>query len=78
MLWVLKEPSQWDGSFEHPKDMFKLMGKEMNALLDAQTILIWTYDKCALLFWIQCTLNFVRISRYFALSELKLKRNPVQ
>ena len=24
--------------------MFKLMGKEINAILGAQTILIWTYD----------------------------------
>ena len=24
-----KEPSQWDGSFEHPKHMFKLMGKKI-------------------------------------------------
>ena len=23
-----KEPSQWDGPFEHPKHMFKLMGKK--------------------------------------------------
>ena len=38
-----KEPSQWDGSFEHPKHMFKLMAKEINAILGAQTILIWTY-----------------------------------
>ena len=40
MLWVLKrtfslccgyskEPSQWDGSFEHPKHMIKLMGKKI-------------------------------------------------
>ena len=43
MLWVLKEPSQWDGSFEHPKHMFKLMGKEINVILGASTILIWTY-----------------------------------
>ena len=43
MLWVLKEPSQWEGSFEHPKHMFKWMGKEINAILGAQTILIWTY-----------------------------------
>ena len=27
MLCVLKEPSQWDGSFEHPKQMSKLMDK---------------------------------------------------
>ena len=38
MLWVLKELSQWDGSFEHPKHMFKLMGKGINAILGAQTI----------------------------------------
>ena len=30
-----KEPSQWDGSFEHAKHMFKLMGKEINAILGA-------------------------------------------
>ena len=28
MLWVPKEPSK-DGSFEHTKHMFKLMGKEI-------------------------------------------------
>ena len=28
-----KEPSQWDGSFEHPKHMFKLMGKKIIKLL---------------------------------------------
>ena len=38
-----KEPSHWDGSYEHQKHMFKLMGKEINAILGAQTILIWTY-----------------------------------
>ena len=29
---------------EHPKLMFKLMGKEINAILGTQIILIWTYD----------------------------------
>ena len=28
-----KEPSQWDGSFEHPKHMFKLMGKKIVTIL---------------------------------------------
>ena len=32
----LKEPSQRDGSFEHPKQMFKSIGKEINAILGAQ------------------------------------------
>ena len=38
-----KEPSQLKGSFEHLKHVFKLMGKEINTNLGAQTILIWTY-----------------------------------
>ena len=40
-----KELTQWDSSFKHTKHMFKLMGKEINAILGAQTILIWTFDK---------------------------------
>ena len=39
-----KEPSQWYDSFEHPKHKFKLMGYEINAILGAQFILIWTYE----------------------------------
>ena len=27
-----KEPSQWDGSFDHPKHMFKLMDKKIIAI----------------------------------------------
>ena len=44
MLWVLKEPSEWDGSFKHAKHMFKLTDKEINAILGAQTILVLAYD----------------------------------
>ena len=33
MFRVLKEPPQWDGSFEHPKHMFKLMGKKIITIL---------------------------------------------
>ena len=44
MLRVLKRTI----SFEHPKHMFKLVGKEINAILGAQTILIWTYVQKAL------------------------------
>ena len=47
-----KEPSQRDSSFMHPKHMFKFMGKQINAILGAQTILIWTYEPllCAYIF----------------------------
>ena len=30
--------------FEHPNHMFKLMGKEINAIVGAQTIRIWNYN----------------------------------
>ena len=33
---------------EHPKHMFKLMGKEINAILGAQTIYIWTFESSRL------------------------------
>ena len=33
MLLVLKNTSYWNGSFEHPKHMFKLMGKKMITIL---------------------------------------------
>ena len=28
-----KEPSQWDGSFEHPKHLLKLIGKKIFTIL---------------------------------------------
>ena len=33
-------------SYDNPKHMIKLMGKEINAILGAQTILILTYANC--------------------------------
>ena len=33
MLWYSKEPSQWNGSFEHPHHMLKLLGKKMFTIL---------------------------------------------
>ena len=33
MLWVLKEPSQRDSSFEYPKHMLQLMGKKIFKIL---------------------------------------------
>ena len=43
MLQVLKRTVSMRGFLEHPKHMLKLMGKEIYAILGAQTILIWTY-----------------------------------
>ena len=38
-----KEPSQWDGSVEHPKHVFKLIGKEIITVLHSLNFLIWAY-----------------------------------
>ena len=38
-----KEPSRWDGSFEHPKHMFKLMDKKIIAILSKLFLLNWPY-----------------------------------
>ena len=39
-----KEPSHWDGSFEHPKHMFKLMGKRIITIICSKYFLISTND----------------------------------
>ena len=38
-----KEPSQWDGSFEHPKHVFKLMAKKIILILHWKSLLNWPY-----------------------------------
>ena len=45
MLWVLKEPSIWDGLFEHPKHMFKLIGENHN-FTQKYFDFNWTYESC--------------------------------
>ena len=37
-----KEPSQWDGSFEHPKHKFKVMGKKIFTFLHSKILFIYT------------------------------------
>ena len=39
-----KEPSHWDGSFEQPKQMLKLIDKKILAILRRKFVPIWTYD----------------------------------
>ena len=39
-----KEPSQWDGSFEHPKHMFKLTEKKIITILGWRFLLNWPYE----------------------------------
>ena len=38
-----KEPSRWDGSFEHPKLMFKLIDKKTIAILHNLFLHNWSY-----------------------------------
>ena len=42
MYGYSKEPSQWEGSFAHPKHPLKFMGKKIISFLGAKTILILT------------------------------------
>ena len=50
MLWVLKRTVSMrrffyqDGSFEHPRHMFKLMNKKIIAILHSKILLNWPYD----------------------------------
>ena len=41
-----KEPSQWDGSFEHPKHMFKLMGKKIFTILPWKILVLESISTC--------------------------------
>ena len=54
-----KEPSQRDGYFEHPEHMFKSLGNEINAIIGAQTILIWTY----------VTVHFTYLKKIFSIRK---------
>ena len=39
-----KEPSQWDGSFEHPKHMFKVIDKSNVDIQTLKKLLILPYE----------------------------------
>ena len=41
--WYSKEPSRWDGSFEHPKQVFKLVDNKIIAILSSKILLYWPY-----------------------------------
>ena len=44
-----KEPPQWDGSFDHPKHMLKLMGKKIFTLLSSKIFVylnLWYSRTC--------------------------------
>ena len=60
----LKESSQWDGSFEQPKHMFRLLGKKIITILRSIILLHWTYAET--IFepaWDFCTYPFVKQQR---------------
>ena len=47
-----KEQSHWHGSFEHPKYLFKLMGKKIIKILRLKIVLILTHDRCLITFFV--------------------------
>ena len=61
-----KEPSQWDGSFEHPKHMLKLMGKKILTILHSKKLfirepskIVWLPEVCVCA-CVQCPTNSSR------------------
>ena len=56
-----KEPSQWDGSFEHPKHMLKLMGKKIFI------ILCWFWFVCLfdLILYVPSTMLLPSLNKFF-------------
>ena len=57
----------WDGSFEHPKHMFKLMDKKIIAILPSKILLIWPYVNCDIFTFISMIWEFEsKKSLYFS------------
>ena len=54
-----KEPSQWDGSFEHPKHMLFLGGKKIFIIWRLKCLPIWTYGLVWGLAWYSCSCYLV-------------------
>ena len=54
-------------SFEHPKHMFKLMGKEIITILCSQIILIWTYG-----IYTNCMMNVLYLDVKIYLNKIVL------
>ena len=59
-----KEPSQWDGSFEHPKHMLKIMGKK------TFTILRWKFFAYLNLCFYRITTTPIRAISFQGVSQL--------
>ena len=62
--WFSKEPSQWEGSLEHPKHTFKLMDKKIITILRWKFLFNWTYDPNCFLGW-QAWKLFLKKLSYF-------------
>ena len=62
-----KEPSRWDGSFEHPTHLLKLLVKKKITILRSKSLLNWSYD-AHLAGWIQ----------YISCSKLIIKKKSIK
>ena len=76
---VPKEPSQWDGSFEHPKHMFQSIGKKIVTILCSKSFLIWPYGHFTVYF-VYLTSNLHCILCLMSEGDFKIKnlRNIVK
>ena len=72
-FWYWKEPSRWDGSFEHPKHMFKLMDKKIITILRKSFLLNWPYGKQQSLFelltWFADLILYVPVNIFSVMME---------
>ena len=67
-----KEPSQWDGSFEHSKQMFKLADKKTIATLCSKILLNWPYAKHSVIQELHCMFNYDHPQYIFWYKIIKL------
>ena len=63
-----KESSQWDGSFEHPKHMLKLMGKKIFTILCSKFL----YIKSQVSWWGNATITDQTVAMYGSWTDIHL------
>ena len=70
-----KEPSPWDGSFEHPKHTFKLMDKKIITILRKMCLtgpmLFHTKSRCILAMLLKISWHIVGIEHSFSLTNIR-------
>ena len=72
----LKEPSQWDGSFEHPKHTFKLMDRSRMAILQKHILKLMD-KKIINIFTLKIFLNLIKTIKVNKGAKIRNRYNHV-